>query len=89
MTIAPEDTPRTYVGAYAVCVRDERILLARLVAGVMDAGMWTLPGGGLNWGEDPAVGVLRELEEETGLTGTITGILGIYSRSFLRSPERP
>ena len=32
-------------------------------------GAWTLPGGGLDFGEDPADGVLRELEEETGLTG--------------------
>ena len=83
------DTPRTYVGAYALCVRDGRILLARIIHGGVDAGMWTLPGGGLNWGEDPAVAVLRELEEETGLAGTITAIAGIYSRTYLRSPERP
>ena len=85
----PADHPRTYVGAYALCVRDGRILLARIVGGGIDAGRWTLPGGGLDWGEDPAAGALRELEEETGLAGTITGIAGVYSHTYLRSPDRP
>jgi 8-oxo-dGTP pyrophosphatase MutT (NUDIX family) len=83
------DSPRTYVGAYALCVRDARVLLARIVPGGVDAGLWTLPGGGLHWGEEPAAGALRELEEETGLAGTITGIAGVYSATYLRSPERP
>jgi 8-oxo-dGTP diphosphatase len=83
------DCPRTYVGAYALCVRDGCMLLARIVEGGLDAGMWTLPGGGIDWGEDPTAAVLRELDEETGLTGTITGITGVYSRAYLRSPDRP
>jgi ADP-ribose pyrophosphatase YjhB (NUDIX family) len=85
----PPDRPRTYVGAYALCVRDGRILLARLVPGGPDAGRWTLPGGGLTWGEDPAAAALRELAEETGLTGAITGVAGVYSATFLRSAARP
>jgi 8-oxo-dGTP diphosphatase len=85
----PADAPRTYVGAYALCVRDARVLLARIVPGGVDAGRWTLPGGGLHWGEDPAAAVLRELEEETGLAGTMTGIAGVYSATYFRSPERP
>jgi ADP-ribose pyrophosphatase YjhB (NUDIX family) len=34
-------------------------------------GSWTLPGGGLDFGESPRVGALRELTEETGLEGEI------------------
>jgi ADP-ribose pyrophosphatase YjhB (NUDIX family) len=86
---AAMDRPRTYVGAYALCVREGRILLARMGAGGPDAGKWTLPGGGIDWGEDPAVGVLRELGEETGLTGTIRRVAGVYSRTYPRSAERP
>jgi 8-oxo-dGTP diphosphatase len=86
---AVRDTPRTYVGAYALCVREGRVLLARMAEGTRDAGAWTLPGGGLEWGEDPSAGVLRELGEETGLAGTITGIAGVYSKTYLRSEERP
>jgi len=32
-----------------------------------DAGLWTLPGGGVLWGEHPDQTVFREMEEETGL----------------------
>ena len=46
---------------------EHRILLVRVAPGYMrDVGQWTLPGGGLNFGEDPADGALRELTEETG-----------------------
>ena len=31
---------------------------------------WTLPGGGIDPGEVPSAAAVRELEEETGLTGT-------------------
>jgi len=34
-----------------------------------DNGLYTNPGGHLHHGEDPYEGVLRELKEETGLTG--------------------
>ena len=33
---------------------------------------WTLPGGGINPGEDPSSAAVRELWEETGLRGTPT-----------------
>ena len=44
--------------------------------------VWTLPGGGLEFGEAPAVAVLRELEEETGYTGTVEGVLDVSDRLF-------
>ncbi|HEX7368127.1 MAG TPA: NUDIX hydrolase [Candidatus Saccharimonadales bacterium] len=33
-----------------------------------DNGMWDLPGGGLEHGEDPIAGLKREIGEETGLS---------------------
>ncbi|MBE8469765.1 NUDIX hydrolase [Streptomyces justiciae] len=73
------------VAAYAVCVRDEQILLARWIG---DDGRpeWTLPGGGMEHGEDPYDTVLREVMEETGYTVEITGLLGVDSVRF--TPER-
>lgn len=68
--------------AYAVC-RDEsgRLLLTRFVyPDHPDSGKWTMPGGGMEWGEDPEVTAMRELQEETGLRGTIQSVLGVYSR---------
>jgi ADP-ribose pyrophosphatase YjhB (NUDIX family) len=70
---------RTRLGAYAWCEDGDRVLLCRLGPGEMAPGQWTLPGGGVEFGEDPATGVLRELAEETGLTGRITGLVGIRS----------
>ncbi|MFE8937178.1 MULTISPECIES: NUDIX hydrolase [unclassified Streptomyces] len=66
------------VAAYAVCVRDDEILLARWVAG--DGGkLWTLPGGGMDHGEEPARTMVREVEEETGYTAEPVALLGIDS----------
>ncbi|MFE9098437.1 NUDIX hydrolase [Streptomyces sp. NPDC007264] len=66
------------VAAYAVCVRDERLLLAR-GRGVRGTPEWTLPGGGMEHGEDPYDTVLREVTEETGYRVEITGLLGVDS----------
>ena len=60
----------TRVAAYGLVVDERRqILLVRISPGYTAVGQWTLPGGGLNFGEDPADGARRELEEETGLPG--------------------
>lgn len=32
-----------------------------------ESGRWDLPGGGLDWGEDPRVCVSREIQEEMGI----------------------
>lgn len=78
--------PRTRLGAYAVSVdADGRILLCRLSPDEVEPGAWTLPGGGVEFGEHPDETVLRELEEEAGLVGRIDDVLGIFSKVYLRS----
>ena len=42
-------------------------------------GKWCLPGGFIELGEAPEAGALRELEEETGLHGTIHRLLGVVT----------
>lgn len=70
------------VAAYAVCRDGDRLLCCRLAPGEQSPGSWTLPGGGIDFGEDPAVAVLRELEEETGLVGRVEGIVDVRSRVY-------
>ena len=67
------------VAAYAVIIdADDRILLAHWNEGRRSA--WTLPGGGLEDGEDPEHAARREVREETGYRVTIGELLGIHSR---------
>ncbi len=80
---------RLRVAAYAFARADGALLLTRIAAGYPSAGAWTLPGGGLEFGEAPEDALHRELREETGLTGTIDGILGINSIVLAPAPRRP
>jgi len=70
------------VAAYAICREGERILCCRLAPGEPSPGSWTLPGGGIDFGERPEDAVVRELEEETGLVGRVEGIAAVRSRVF-------
>jgi 8-oxo-dGTP pyrophosphatase MutT (NUDIX family) len=68
--------PRT-IGARAVVVDPAgRVLLVRHSYGTL----WYLPGGGVEKGEGPAAGLLRELREEVGIgeDAVIDGVVGLY-----------
>ena len=86
----PSEAPGTYVGAYARCLDPAgRLLLVHLARG-LDEGRWTLPGGGVEWGEHPDAAVVRELEEETGISdvGRVQ-VAAVYSHTYERSARRP
>lgn len=56
---------------------DGKIVLIRR----RDNGLWSLPGGMVDWGEDIPITVERELKEETGLDLVkITRLVGVYSQ---------
>ena len=80
-TPAPSDKGKPQVAVGAVCVADGRLLLIRRGRGVA-TGAWSLPGGRVEHGESLHAAVLRELHEETGLTGQVNGLCGIAERIF-------
>jgi len=57
--------------------RERVILVKRNVE--PQIGLWCLPGGFMELGETPEDVALRELKEETGLTGRIDRLLGVTS----------
>lgn len=60
-------------------VREDQILLSRLAPRVSRGELWTLPGGGLDHGEDPRDAVVREVKEETGLDAAVGETARVYS----------
>jgi ADP-ribose pyrophosphatase YjhB (NUDIX family) len=70
---------RVRLAAYAWCEQGDGVLLTRVSPGGPGGGLWTLPGGGLDFGEDPAAAAVREVDEETGYHVTIGELLGIRS----------
>ena len=77
------DHDRTRVGAYAICLDDDgRILLCHLSPSVLPGEVWTLPGGGLEFGEAPSAAVVRELSEESRYDGEVTALADVSDRLF-------
>lgn len=56
------------VAAVALVDADRRVLIAQRPEGKSLAGLWEFPGGKLEDGETPEQALIRELEEELGIS---------------------
>ena len=62
-----------------------RVLMVKAVRG-FSKGYWNVPGGFMDYGESPEVGVEREAEEEIGVDIVLDGLLNIYVSGFPGKP---
>jgi len=67
-----------HVTATGLIARDGRVLLGKRTSTVRFAGMWDAFGGHLVPCEEPSSALVRELEEELGITVLRPRFLGIY-----------
>ena len=79
---------RQRLAAYAVVLRGNEVLLTQLSGRTSAPGRWTLPGGGVDHGEDPRDTVVREVHEETGLDVSVGRLLGNTSMHFVGTSPR-
>ncbi|WP_371262049.1 GNAT family N-acetyltransferase [Phycicoccus sp. Soil802] len=74
-----------WMAGVTAVVRDERghVLLGRRT----DNGLWGLVSGILEPGEQPADGLLREIEEETGVVARIEALAGVWTQPEVTYPN--
>ena len=70
------------VAAYGVVRQSNQILLCQLTR----SRQWTLPGGGIDFGEHPKAAVKREVLEETGFYVEVDDLLFVHS-CLKKSPD--
>lgn len=58
-----------HIGSYGLILDNDRIVLIKKVGGPY-GGKLDLPGGTIEWGENPEITLVRELEEEVGIKVT-------------------
>src|SRR3954470_22797354 len=71
----PDNTPKHSVSAAAAIIDDHGRFLAIRRA---DNGAWEPPGGVLELDESIEAGLIREVQEETGLQVELTALTGVY-----------
>lgn len=72
-----ETAPRIRTGVGAVVFRGDEVLLIKRGKAPFK-GHWSIPGGGLEFGERLEEAVAREVMEETGCTVAIEGLVYVF-----------
>jgi len=78
--VTPALEPLRRIAAYAVATDPHgRVLLVRASTRSGTPGVWSLPGGAVDHGEDPNHTVVRETAAETGLSVAVTGLRDVLA----------
>ncbi|HSY73185.1 MAG TPA: (deoxy)nucleoside triphosphate pyrophosphohydrolase [Alloacidobacterium sp.] len=78
---APEIKPVRYVVA-ALILRGDQVLVCQRRADQAMALKWEFPGGKMEAGESPEQALIRELEEELGITATIGSLVAHVRHAY-------
>ena len=83
--MTPDAAPpeRQRIAAYALMTRGGEVLLTRMSSRTRIEGRWTLPGGGIDHGEDPREALRREVYEETGLHVEPGQVVDVHHTRFV------
>jgi ADP-ribose pyrophosphatase YjhB (NUDIX family) len=78
---------RPLIGVGGVVLRGDELLLVR--RGMPPSqGLWSLPGGALELGEELSAGLEREIREECGISIQIGPIVGVFDAIFPDQDDR-
>jgi ADP-ribose pyrophosphatase YjhB (NUDIX family) len=70
------------ISASALVVADGHYLTVKRAA-PPELGRWDMPGGFIEYGEEPTAAVVREALEEAGITIKVDRLIGVYTDSYL------
>ena len=90
LTIAQDEKPVPHqrVAAYAIVRSQRGVLGTQCSDRTAIPGLWQLPGGGLEQGETPSEGVMREIMEESSQRVRISRLIDVQSDHWIgRSPS--
>ncbi|QNF34553.1 NUDIX hydrolase [Adhaeribacter swui] len=76
---APSYSGKLRVRVCGICQQDNQLLLVRHKPfGQNKEGLWSPPGGGVNYGESLQLGLIREIAEETNLKVEVEKFLFVH-----------
>jgi ADP-ribose pyrophosphatase YjhB (NUDIX family) len=68
-----------HISSFALIMRGTKVLLVKRSKPERWAGKWCLPAAIINYGEDPAAGVMRVVLEQLGSTANVAKLLDVQS----------
>lgn len=74
--------PNVHVGTAAWITRGDKILLMKRANVSHGGGSWALPGGWVDFGEDPAFTIAREVKEEVGIDVLRTSLMSVVANTW-------
>ncbi|MFA5030924.1 MAG: NUDIX hydrolase [Patescibacteria group bacterium] len=77
-----------HVTVDGLVIHGDKILLIKRAAHLIEGGKFSLPGGYLDRDETAEKGMLREIQEETGYTGTIKMLFRINTNPLRKGEDR-